>query len=1477
MVWKKIWTQRQCFMKKISFFLVFLFSICRLVAISNIIVEQYGVEAGLPNNIVYCSLKDRDGLMWFGTWYGLCSFDGQKFTSYNNRDRISSDIPPRKIESIVEDKNGYLWVKTVDRKLYVFNKINERFHAVNNTVKNYVSNIQVIKIQKTNNGEVLILTKDKNLLCSFETVNDKVNLKLLYNASMDINPQDARLQHNVLFEDRDYLGWIGQDYSILTCTKSAKLRASKKRILSNPLIHKSISTFTCAYVNGSSLWLGDKAGFIYQIDFESGQVRKKQISGVSGAIQSLFVNEQGIIFIVAKGQGIFEYQGLRNQTTHFPFSIVDQKSVSLFEDKLHKLWVLEGNQSIVYFDPKINVFKRFAINSGLDFTNFKYQDAGENGIFFLTKAGELLMFERSDLSMISMNQLKPFADILSSQQFYDQQLDEDGILWVASTSKGIYRINFPQNHFGLMSLGDTSDKSRKTGIRAIFEDKTHNLWIGNRNTILYQLNRNKEITHSYVTNSENVGSAYHIMQGSQGNLWISTKGDGLVKASPDPSNNNRFQFEKFKHNPGDNFSLSNNDVYYSYCDSKGRIWIGTMGGGLNLLEYKNGKIVFLNKFNCFKKYPSYGLYLEVRNIVEDNEGRIWVGTTDGLMSFDGNFSSPEQIQFETYRNQSLNSNIADNDIYVLFKDHQSQIWVSVFGGGLNRLVKYDKTKRVPVFESFGMQQGLNTDVIVSIVEDRQNNLWLATESGLSRYDTKKHIFRNFDKYDGFLNVKMEENSALLTSQGQLWFGCKEGILMFDPNELSSSIPKYKTYIVGFKISNKDLSQFKDILSGSIKYANSITLKHDQSMFSLEFAALNYYDPSRTSYKYILEGYEKEWHFNGKNRNASYSNVPPGKYLFRVISIDDASPDSYSERTLQIIILPPWWKTWWAYTIYAILLIVLAYFALRLFYGWTKMKNEVYISERISELKIKFFTNISHELRTPLSLIKGPIQELKENEQLTPKGREYIRLMERNMGQMQRLVNQLLDFRKIQNGKMRLHVSLINLTDYLPYFQKEFQVLAEEKHIKYDFVLPEEQAMNVWADKERIGIVIRNILSNAFKFTPSGGEICVNLGLSSDLERIQIKVTDTGIGIEKTKLQEIFERFVQGNKDQNSYYSGTGIGLALSKEIMLLHHGNIVAESNPSGGAIFTMELLKGKDHFSPKEVDFYLSDQNVSSEHDLEETPEEKEDKLDEEEDTSESTQPILLFVEDNRDMANMVKMQLEDRYKVYLAGNGVEGLKKIHLYHPDIVVTDQMMPEMDGIELLTNIRQDFQISHIPVIILTAKDGDEAKTNAITKGANAYITKPFSKDYLIARIDQLLNERKLFRERLWQQREKEETSDYENYLETKDVQLLNQIHKVIEENMSNSDFNIDTIAAGIGLSRSAFFKKLKSLTGLAPVDLVKEIRLNKSVEMLKHTDMSISEIAYTVGFKESGYYTKCFRKKYNQTPSEYLVEWRKGR
>lgn len=1449
--------------------LLLLFHLHSFATVNTLIVEDYSFENGLPHNSVYASMKDQQGMMWFATWYGLSCFDGVKFRKYNTRNDFNADIPPHKLQYLVEANAHSIWVKTIDHKLFLFDKRTESFYDVFNEIKKYYNiSPKIIKIQKAPDGDLLMLTKNRDLLKGRALEGGKMEVTLLFDSQqMEATPLASR---NLLVENQHTLNWIGTNFKIFSSEKGTQLHNKPSNFITTKLAANPQVRFTSAHQNAHKVWIGDQLGYLSEIHLETGNISRKQVTANSPIhhIQSLYDKT----LLVALNDGIWELNQSGNLNRKIIPLLPGELISHSFVDSYDKVWFFVHQHTAIFYDPVNNTSKRFDLPTGRVLPSVQWNDGEELGMFVLTTSGTVLWIDRNTLKSTELNQLRELKPDGQASSFFHLMLDKNNILWLSSTSKGVFRVSFPKQQFSLFRVKEQPNWNVEEPVKALYQSKAGDVWVATRKPEVFRLNREGALIQTFsATQSFHIGNVYHIMEDHSGTFWFSTKGEGLVKAVPDANSANGFRFTRFTHDTSQRYSISGNEVYYTYQDSRGNIWVALFGGGLNLLKEEQGETRFYSKRNSFDLYPRYGWYMEVRGMVEDRYGRIWVGTSDGLMSFDLNFNHPNQIQFEIYRNESLKLNVLDNDIYFLFRDSAGDVWISVFGGGLNKLISYDKATKSPVFQSFSMKEGLNSDVVLSIVEDEQNYLWLATENAIARFDKANGTFRNFDRHDGFLNVRMEEGSAIRTQHGELWFGNRMGILAFNPQKIETVNVHYETLIVDFLISNREIRSFRDpaIIHESIRYAESITLKHHQNNFVIEFAALNYFNLNRVSYQYILEGFEDEWHQNGKNRIASYPNVPPGSYVFVVRAIDEANPDLISERRLSIRVLPPWWGSWWAYTIYAILGLVIAWMIQRLVLFTIRMRNDVYIEQKVSEMKLRFFTNISHELRTPLTLIVGPIQELKEKHPLNEKGKQYLALIEKSAHQMLQLVNQILEFRKLEHGKMILHVARIDLNKLVESFETEFSLLSEEKGIKFKIAVAQEEVL-VWADKDRLEMVVRNLISNAFKFTESGGSIVVKTGLLPEKSRCFIAVEDTGVGVPLHKVDEIFERFTQAEYSKHAYYQGTGIGLHLCREIVSLHHGNIRVDPHPIRGSVFVVELQMGDEHFDPAQVHFYLGEDGLANTYDVSNNTSSSVETV--VETMPASSFPLLLVVEDNKDLCHLLKMQLEDKYRVILAYNGREGLKKTVQFHPDLVITDIMMPEMNGIDMLQEIRKDMGVSHIPVVILTAKHNEEAKIQAISLGANAYITKPFSKEYLIARVEQLLNDRKQFRERVWSQSthyQPSEEETYENYLVRKDVQLLEKIHQLIAQNIQNAEFNIDTMAEELGFSRSAFFKKLKSMTGLAPVDLIKEIRLNKSLKLLTSTDLSISEIAFEVGFSDAGYYGKCFRKKFRMTPTEY--------
>ncbi len=1424
----------------------------------DFIVEHYTMNQGISSNTVYCAHKGSDGFLWFGTWHGLCSFDGFQFTPFITRSSNQSAIPPRKVRNMVEDSNGNIWVRNTDNHLFLFNKKAESFHDVYDMLKAQSRNVQVIKIQKIANGRVMILTRNKDMFEAYSDQTGKMVLNKIYSSAGNIDNNNLKLKKNVLKETDRYIFWLDKDLRTYIVVKP-----NKAQII--PALGNE-EEFTAYNREGNYLCAGTSKGTIYIMDLTTGrQFRKLQSQG-NQSVCTINLSEGNVYYTTAEALYCINSAGACTQvckeaahTTHS------------FTDKENKLWLYNAGKRLVYYDPADGSNRTFALPKDSMFAEMKFKDTDANGLFILLRNGEIWHYDRKSHSMGSINKMETIKEGGTPPHFFDIDNSTDGMLWLSSTNNGVYKLSFPKHNFRFV-FPETSDSHNTSaegnnGIRAIYQSRGGDLWIANRKGRLYCYGlRDMRLKHLFE--KEDVGVVYHIMEDDKGNLWFSTKGSGLIKASADEMTPNGLRFTRYKNISGNRQSLSSNRVYYTFQDSKKRIWVCTFYGGLNLLEDHGGKVTFKNKHNGFKHYPHYELYTDVRVITEDRNGRLWVGTTDGLMSFDGNFSKAEDIRFETYREQ-VGTNITENDIYTLYKDHRGEIWMGIFGNGLNRLVGYDTKKRQPVLKTYSINERQGGDVITSITEDLNNNLWICTETGLAGKQNGTEHIKSYDKFSGWPQVKLEDNTSLCLQDGRMMVGTREGILMYDPKTvMAGSNQHYTSYVTDFKVANQALWNFDPaICEGSVKYTDIITLKHNMQNFSVEFSSPYFSDNNPLPFAYILEGYETVWH-HGISRTASYANVPPGKYIFKVKVDDGKSP----EKAMVIRILPPWWSTWWAISVYCILGILALYGIARLASYMIKIRNEVYVNDRLAELKIRFFTNVSHELRTPLSLIHGPIEELKASENLSRSGHEYLELIDRNARKMLQLVNQILDFRKIQNGKMKLKVSLVDLNAIIEILMNDFNMLAVERNISFSFEKPKEHVM-LWCDAEKIGTVINNLISNAFKYTEEGGTICV--AITADDNTCTIRVEDNGASIPEEQISAIFERFYQAYDKNNSDNkpAGTGIGLSLSKEYVMMHNGKIWAEnSKKDKGVSFIVQLPTGRDHFDNADVEVFLDDDTARMAH--QQTEQQVTEQQAEEPQGEKDERASILLVEDNIDMCRMLQLQLGEQFNVYTAHEGNEGLKKTYQYHPDIIITDLMMPGMNGTELLHSIRQDFSISHIPVIILTAKNTDEDKLAAIKDGANAFITKPFSKSYLMARIEQLLEEQHIFQRKMVLQNALESSTatnddEYEQHLVKKDIKFVHDIHTIIENNLNANDFNIDTIADTIGLSRSAFFKKLKSLTGFAPVDLVREIRLNKAAKLIENSDESISEIAYSVGFRDAGYFGKCFRKKYGMTPKEY--------
>ena len=1055
-------------------------------------------------------------------------------------------------------------------------------------------------------------------------------------------------------------------------------------------------------------------------------------------------------------------------------------------------------------------------------------------------------------------------------------------------------------------------ESLSNEVRSVCEDKQGNLWVGLKDGMirLYDSNR-KFIGHLTgngtisMTGTPMEGTAYFIMQDSKGIIWIATKGNGLVRAEQISPTSMSYKLTRYQHDSNDMYSLSDNNVYCVYEDHHGRIWAATFAGGINYISQgEHGETVFINHRNNLKGYPIDVCY-KARFITSDNNGRLWVGTTTGAVAFDENFKKPEDIQFHHFsRVPNDTKSLSNNDVHWIIATQQKELYLATFGGGLNKLISISENGHGE-FKSYSVLDGLSSDVLLSIREDHKQNLWISTENGICKFVPSGERFENYDERSISFRVRFSEAASTLTSGGDMLFGTSNGLFMFTPDSIRKSSYVPPVVFSKLMVANEDvIPGEKSILKVDLDDTQELVLSHDENIFSVQYAALDYTNPQNIQYAYILDGFEKQWTFADRQRSVTYTNLPKGDYIFRVRSTNSDGVWVDNERILNITILPSFWETPLAYVLYVCFVLLIIFVAVYILFTIYRLKHEVSVEQQISDIKLRFFTNISHELRTPLTLIAGPVEQVLKNDKLPADAREQLVVVERNTNRMLRLVNQILDFRKIQNKKMKMQVQQLNVVAFVRKIMDNFESVAEEHNIDFLFQT-EKEALNLWVDADKFEKIVFNLLSNAFKYTPNGKMITVFI--REDEGTVSVGVQDQGIGIAENKRKSLFVRF-ENLVDKNIFnQASSGIGLSLVKELVEMHKATISVDSRLGEGSCFKVDFLKGKEHYNSS-VEFILEDSvaplsmerivdiansSLQTEAAIADAPDLEVSAVKEEAEES-SSKELMLLVEDNQELRSFLRRIFASTYRVVEASEGMEGWSKALKYLPDIIISDVMMPEKDGIEMTRELRADMTTSHIPIILLTAKTTIESKLEGLEYGADDYITKPFSATYLQARVENLLMQRKKLQnfyrdslthvtvsetpvaqgETLAGHASAEPVSSAAEEpampeMSPNDRKFMDKLVDLMEQNMDNGELVVDDLVRELAVSRSVFFKKLKTLTGLAPIEFIKEMRIKRAAQLIETGEFNMTQISYMVGINDPRYFSKCFKAQVGMTPTEY--------
>jgi signal transduction histidine kinase/ligand-binding sensor domain-containing protein/CheY-like chemotaxis protein len=922
------------------------------------------------------------------------------------------------------------------------------------------------------------------------------------------------------------------------------------------------------------------------------------------------------------------------------------------------------------------------------------------------------------------------------------------------------------------------------------------------------------------------------------------------------------------------------------CRTKKGYWFGTETGGFYLFDPEN---------NSLKEIRN--LKLKVNFIYEDRSGLVWISTFMGKLFC----YNPEKDTLEEFSSEPSNpSSISGKHITEIYEDTKGKIWFTTTSG----LNSYDRSTKK--FTRFTEKSGLAGNNIWGVLEDSHGYLWISTNQGISKLDPQTNHFKNYDASYG-----LEPTTDVFyglggkTRNGEMYFPGARGFTRFHPDSIKDNPFIPPIVITSFKKSDKPTA-----------FSAEIRLPYDENFLSFEFAALSYISSERNQYAYMMEGLDKDWVYSGMRRYASYPNLDPGKYVFRVKGSNNDGIWNEAGTSISIIISPPWWNTTWAYIIYSILILSIIFFTwklqvkrIRVSHEYEMAKFEAEKLHEVDELKSRFFANISHEFRTPLTLILGPVKQMIEQSK-DVKNRNELRVVHKNANRLLELVNQLLDISKLESGNMKLQAVPQNIIPLLKALVSSFTSYAERKRITLKFNSAQHEII-AYIDKDKIEKIINNVLSNSFKFTPEGGRIEVtvlptprpskggddaslkipstggDLGVgkkgSDKINYVEIKISDTGIGIPKETLSKIFDRFYQVDGSHTREQEGTGIGLSLTKELVELHKGRIEVESEEGKGTTFIISIPLGKDHLNPEEIierekdeDYACTPYGTSAMDKVEDKEEaiweEEEDILGEKMGRVDLTayekesHPLLLLVEDNSDVRNYIKNNLNKDYRILEAVDGEDGWNKSMEQIPDLVVSDVMMPNMDGFKLCEKLKSDERTSHIPVILLTAKAATQDKIEGYELGADDYIMKPFETAELNARIQNLIKQR----ERLHERFKKLGIIEFEEQKITSlDKRFLQKIFETINQNISDPMLGVELLIEKLAISRSVLYRKIISLTGEPPGELIRRLRLNKAAKLIEQKYGNLSEIALEVGFSNPARFSESFKKQFGISPSHY--------
>lgn len=1215
---------------------------------------------------------------------------------------------------------------------------------------------------------------------------------------------------------------------------------------------------------------------------------------ITNDITNIINSKNGNLWITTYHWGFDYFDKVTEKFTHYNRKtlpdLVSNNIWSVAEDKKGLLYLGHVSSGLSIFNPKDKMIQNYK-NNPLDpysipgnGVNVVFIDSNDN-VWVGTDNG-LALFN-PDTKRFTVFRHSPDNDqsLISNFVLSITQLN-DGKLWIGTENGGISILNIQQNMFLTpqnaifqnIHPGDDNYSLSNQTIRKIYQDSFNNIWIGTYGGGINFISNRKSFfqtwNYSPIPNIKNTLSnkiAWGLCLDDKNRLWIGTDGGGI-----DVFENGT----KIKSYNKNNSELSDNAILSAYKDSQNNLWFGTFSGGVNIYSPKDNRI---------KPFPIENVH-DVRCFTEDNEGNIWIGSSTGIYVCN---SRKEIIHSYTRRNSELR----DDLVRSIFFDKKGNIWIGFFGEGVGiyspemkmldffnvkkglpsnmvnhiygdkngkvwvgtgeGLICFDSGKESFEYTIFNEKNGMNDSHVRAITEDNEGNIWLSTTSGISAYQAQLDKFYNFNHYDGIPLGDFMSGSVAKTPNGIIYFGSQNGVCFFDPKSPPEKIDLPHVVITDFKVYNTRVESSSKGLN--IPIEPTIKLDYNQNTFDISFNILDYSLNHLVEYSYMLKGLENTW-YNSQGKNSiTFRNIPHGSYQLLIKSRARNQEWSDEITSLDIEITPPLWLTWWAKAIYMLLIITAIISIVRFYKHKLELESSLILEKRnhqqeheLNNERLRFYTNITHELRTPLTLILGPLEDLNLDKTLSEKHSARISAIYKSATRLLNLINQILEFRRTETQNKKLSVKKDNLVKLIQEIGLKYKELNSKKNVSFHIII-EEGDYIIYYDADIIATILENLISNALKYTEKGSITLTLRNVDEQaIKYTEIEVKDTGKGIHPDSLPKIFNRYYQeGNSFQKS---GTGIGLALVQNLVKLHQGEIFVESTPDEGTTFRFRIKPDNQYPHAIQSD----SQHVTDTDEIENIERQK----------AESKQ-IILVIEDNEEINKYIAESLSEDYKVHSALNGKDGLKKAYTLIPDIIISDIMMPELDGLSLTRKIKDDIRTSHIPTILLTAKDTIQDKTEGYSVGADSYITKPFSSSLLKSRIQNLLESRRKLAQQLQDSPENKADLMIKS-LNQLDQEFIEKVSSIIDENIDSENLDVNLIADKMFMSHSTLYRKIKALTEMSINEFIRKKRIKKAEQLLLTGKYTVSEISFMVGMNSIAYFRQCFKEEFGLTPSDYV-------